>query len=238
MTTKNRKFSSAKDAQNIQKAVDVKVNDTPVNDPVLLAALISSMASYFRNKEWKDKYIEENSEYVEEQMFGTYSECPACGCDMNDGNPVCPQCGCDTSKIKPEENGSDAKESEDDMIQMSAYFIEKSANDELRQGTYVVLEPDEEDLHGDTYSEEEVRKACHNFNSSTEAAYLDHRVETDEMKFVESFIAPVEMKIGDAMIKKGTWMAVVQYSPELWQEVKSGKYTGLSIGAYADVENI
>ena len=100
------------------------------------------------------------------------------------------------------------------------------------------MEPDEDDLHEDTSSEEEVRKACHNFNTSMETAYLDHRVETDEMKFVESYIAPVEMKIGGEMVKKGTWSAVVQYSPELWQEVKSGKYTGLSIGAYADVENL
>lgn len=235
MATKNRKLSSAKDAPNILKAVDVKVNDAPVEDPGLLAALLSSMAAYFRHKEWQEECTEENSEYVEEQMFGTYSECPACGCEMNDGDSVCPQCGCDTSKIDPEEDEADSQE---DMVQMSAYFIEKSANDELRQGTYVVLEPDEEDLHGDTYSEEEVRKACHNFNTSLEKARLDHQVETEEMSFVESYIAPADIKIGEEMVKKGTWMAVVQYSPELWQDVKSGKYTGLSIGAYADVENL
>ena len=239
-----RKFYPKNDLPPILKAVDVKVNDTPVDDPGLLGYIVSAMASYFRNQEWNNEAMEDNSEYVEEQMFGTYEECPACGCDMTEGDPVCPQCGCDTSKIDPDADEDDDTSAEgdtdSDMLQKSvtAYYLEKSANQELRQATYIVLEPETEDAHGDVYSSEEIRKACHNFNSSLETAYLDHRVETTEMTFAESYIAPVDMQIGEEMVKKGSWLAVVQYEPELWEEVKAGKYTGLSIGAYANVEEI
>ena len=42
--------------------------------------------------------------------------------------------------------------------------ITKAVNEELKQATFLVLAPDEVDLQGDTYSADEVRKACHNFN--------------------------------------------------------------------------
>ena len=42
--------------------------------------------------------------------------------------------------------------------------VAKAVNEELMQATYVVMAPDEVDLHGDTVTEEEIRKACFNFN--------------------------------------------------------------------------
>ena len=38
--------------------------------------------------------------------------------------------------------------------------IFKQAKDELKQATFLVLAPDEVDLHGDIYDADEVRKAC------------------------------------------------------------------------------
>lgn len=124
---------------------------------------------------------------------------------------------------------------EDDMEDMP---IAKALNQELRQATYVVLEGDSVDLHGDTYSTEEVAKACHNFNTNCRKAFIDHAEETDQASIVESYIAPVEMILGDTYVPKGTWLAVVQYDKILWKEVKKGTYTGLSIGAYCKSEDI
>jgi hypothetical protein len=121
---------------------------------------------------------------------------------------------------------------------VEAGMIQKSCNEELRQATFVVLEADKIDLHGDIYSAEEVAKGCHNFNEFCRKAYIDHAVETEKGKIVESYVAPADLTIGDTQISKGTWLAVMQFDEELWQDVKKNKFNGLSIGAYAKQEDV
>lgn len=119
----------------------------------------------------------------------------------------------------------------------SGFMMSKSLNDELMQATFIALEPETVDLHGDVYSASEVRKACHNFGQFCEKAYLDHAVETEDVTIVESYIAPADLEINGEQVKKGTWLVVMQANtPELWQDIKSGKYNGVSIAAYATVE--
>ncbi len=118
-------------------------------------------------------------------------------------------------------------------------FTSKSLNEELKQAMFIVLEPEVVDAHGDIYSEDEVRKACHNFNKYCRKAYLNHAVETDAIDFVESYIVPDDMQINEFAVKKGTWLAVVQFNDdELWKEAKADNLVGLSIGAYAKVEDL
>lgn len=115
--------------------------------------------------------------------------------------------------------------------------ITKAVNEELKQATFLVLAPDEVDLQGDTYSADEVRKACHNFNQHCMTANLLHLVETDTFDIVESYISPVDMVLNDVVIKAGSWMSVLQiYSDEIWSEIKDGNLTGVSIGATANTE--
>ena len=115
--------------------------------------------------------------------------------------------------------------------------IIKQANEELKQATFLVLSPDEVDLQGDTYSADEVRKACHNFNQHCMTANLLHLVETDTFDIVESYISPVDMILNDVVIKAGSWMSVLQiYSDEIWSEIKDGNLSGVSIGATANTE--
>lgn len=115
----------------------------------------------------------------------------------------------------------------------------KAKNEELKQATFVVMIPDEVDLHGDTTTEEEVRKACFNFNMHCMKANLFHLVETKTFDFCESYICPTDMMLGERFVKKGTWLATVQCnSDELWEEIKSENITGLSIGAKALVEEL
>lgn len=119
----------------------------------------------------------------------------------------------------------------------------KQAQEELKQATFLVLSPDEVDLHGDIYDAVEVRKACHNFNIHCRKANLLHLFETDSFSIVESYISPVDMQMGETIIKAGSWLAVIQVSEseegsELWEGIKSGDFNGLSVQCTANVEDV
>ena len=117
--------------------------------------------------------------------------------------------------------------------------VTKAVDEELKQAMFIAMVPDEVDLHGDVTTEAEVRKACHNFNSSCMKANLFHLVETDTFSIAESFIAPSEFVLGEKIIKKGTWLVNLQiHSDDVWELVKSGKINGVSIGALATVQEI
>lgn len=117
--------------------------------------------------------------------------------------------------------------------------ITKAVNEELMQATFVVMVPGEVDLHGDVTTEDEVRKACHNFNKYCMKANLFHLVETDTFEFCESFCTPSDFILGDKEVKKGTWLCTIQcLDDELWTLIKSGEINGVSIGAMATVETL
>ena len=117
--------------------------------------------------------------------------------------------------------------------------ITKALNEDKQQATFVVMVPDEVDLHGDITSEEEVSKACYSFNKYSSVANLFHLVETDTFEFLESYISPAEFILGDKVVKKGTWLCTIQCLDDgLWALIKSGKICSVSIGAIAKVEDI
>jgi hypothetical protein len=121
---------------------------------------------------------------------------------------------------------------------MNKVLLNKNA-DELKQAMFIVMEPDEVDLHGDITSAEEIRKACFNFNKYCQQPNLFHVSGTDAFDFAESYIAPVEMQIGEQTIKAGTWLATIQvYNDALWDAIKDGEISGLSIGALDVQETI
>lgn len=123
--------------------------------------------------------------------------------------------------------------------------VTKSLNDEKRMAMFVVLEPDTTDLHGDTYTEVEVEKACNNFNIHCRVANIFHQVETQKAEIVQSFVAPASFTLENGVeVKKGTWLQWWHFpegdetSESLWQGVKSGDINGVSIGAMATVEEL
>lgn len=117
-------------------------------------------------------------------------------------------------------------------------IISKSA-DELKQALFIVMVPDEPDLHGDITSAEEIRKACHSFNKFSRQPNLFHISKTNTFEFAESYVLPSDLNIGEETVKAGTWLANVQFNDDaLWQAVKDGEVSGLSIGALAAVEEI
>ena len=122
--------------------------------------------------------------------------------------------------------------------------VTKALDEEQRMAMFVVLSPDEIDLHGDTYSTEEVEKACNNFNTTSMKANLFHKVETEDAKIVQSFINPADFTTDDGReIKKGAWLQwwsfpETEIGEKIWKAVKAGDITGVSIGAMATVETL
>ncbi|WVS24483.1 DNA methyltransferase [Pseudomonas phage Psxphi15] len=122
--------------------------------------------------------------------------------------------------------------------------VTKSLDEEDRKALFVVLEPDVVDLHGDTYTAQEVEKACDNYNEHCRVANLFHQVETSEATVVQSFISPATFTLDNGVVvQKGTWLQWWHF-PEtetgegLWQGVKSGEINGVSIGAMAVAEEL
>jgi hypothetical protein len=112
--------------------------------------------------------------------------------------------------------------------------VVKAVNEELKQATFVVMVPDEVDLHGDITSEDEVRKACHNFNKHCNQANLFHITKTTTFDIVESYISPVDFVLGSHTVSKGTWLTTVQvHDDSLWALIKAGDICSVSISAMA-----
>ena len=107
--------------------------------------------------------------------------------------------------------------------------------------------PVKPDADGDIYSADEVRKAAHwwaefgRWNSIMHGpefggeyiAPADNRVVV-----LESWVTPVDIPIGIygerqvSMVKAGTWLQAFRLNDEdVWDQVKTGHYDGLSIGA-------
>ena len=127
--------------------------------------------------------------------------------------------------------------------------ITKATDDEKRVATFVVLEPQYEDgltsdLHSDWYSESDVFDAMLNFNRFCYKASLFHLIETEAVEFVESYCTKVDCILGDRYIRKGTWLASIycppgnEVSDSVWNGIKNGTFTGLSIQCMATVEEI
>lgn len=99
----------------------------------------------------------------------------------------------------------------------------------------IVLEPDVVDAQNDTYSASEVRNAAEKFMESYRNVGLMHKqMVTGKVEIIESYIAPVDMTIGETPVKKGTWLMAVRVKDDgLWGDVKAGRLGGFSIGGSA-----
>lgn len=117
----------------------------------------------------------------------------------------------------------------------------KSLDEEKRKATFVVLAPDEFDLHGHTYSASEIEKAKDSFSDVCGRPNLAHMMMADEqdVSIVEDYIAPCDMTLGETTVSKGTWIQTWKFNNDsLWEGVKSGYWNGLSIKCSAWEEDI
>ncbi len=99
----------------------------------------------------------------------------------------------------------------------------------------VVLEPETEDLQGDSISEEEIEKTAHGYLENARNVHERHRSKTEAFP-VESYIAPQDLIFrggphGDQHVLKGSWVLGVKVNdPEVWRKIETGEYNGFSVG--------
>jgi len=60
-----------------------------------------------------------------------------------------------------------------------------------------------------------------------------HAEDLDDCEVVECYIAPVDMKIGEQTVKKGTWLAGIVWSEDVFKKIQDGEWTGYSMGGWA-----
>lgn len=120
--------------------------------------------------------------------------------------------------------------------------IRIAKTDKARQVVYgVVYEPDVEDAHEDTMTADEIEKAAHGFMERQNTYNIDkqHDLDVDKGYVVESYIAPVDIQLGDQEIKKGSWIAGVKVTDDdTWTQIEKGEITGFSMFGVSKREEI
>lgn len=101
----------------------------------------------------------------------------------------------------------------------------------------IVYAPDEEDSHGDSADAATIEEAAHGFMSAPLVG-IQHEREAPA-RVVESYIAPQDLVIGKRVVSKGSWVVAIKVEDdELWGQVKAGSFGGLSLGGYAEREEV
>lgn len=130
-------------------------------------------------------------------------------------------------------------DSQQDNHKEAEVAVVKSVDQMEKRAMFVVLEPQDDDgttadLHGDWYDAESIRDAAVSFNMQCRKAGLEHQglLSNDDVVIEESYIAPCDFTVEETgqFIKKGTWLQVWKFNnDDLWNDVLSGHFTGVSI---------
>lgn len=108
----------------------------------------------------------------------------------------------------------------------------------------IVLEPTLEmgqpDTQNDVYSAAEIEKAAHGWMQSYQQIGVQHKDPAGgKVKILESFIQRGDAEINGQLVKSGSWCLGVRIvDDQLWTDVKSGNFTGFSIGGVANRQPI
>lgn len=100
----------------------------------------------------------------------------------------------------------------------------------------VVLAPHEIDTQNDYMEPDEIERAAHKYMTSSRVVGSEHGGAIEATP-VESFIAPVDMKLegphGEQQVTRGSWVLGVKiHDDDIWDKVQSGEYTGFSVGGF------
>jgi len=94
------------------------------------------------------------------------------------------------------------------------------------------LEDVRPDLQDDTITLDEVEDAAYGFMLNSQFSDLHHKekLSKNRVRIVESYLAPVDFKMGDVEIRRGDWLAAVKiFDPDIWDQVEKGQIQGFSI---------
>jgi len=107
--------------------------------------------------------------------------------------------------------------------------------DATQQKLYaVVLEPDTPDADGQTFTKEFIEDACHRYGEFCQQVYKDHK-DPIPATVIENYIAQTDFQYPDSteVVKAGSWVVALKINnAELWEQVKKGDFTGVSIRGY------
>lgn len=98
----------------------------------------------------------------------------------------------------------------------------------------VVYEPDEADTDNEFMTGVEIEKAAHWYLKHGRLVDEQHNyVPNDECAVVESWIAHEDSNIGGQAVKKGTWLAKIEVSNDVFEKIESGEINGYSFAGLA-----
>ena len=121
-----------------------------------------------------------------------------------------------------------------------ASLFEIKKMDDDRQVAYgIVYAPDEVDSQGDMATSDTIRSAAYGFMKKGRNQNIDteHNFETTHAYVAESWLVRKDDPLF-ADEPEGAWAVGIQItSPDLWQKLKAGDYTGLSLAGTAARKN-
>lgn len=120
----------------------------------------------------------------------------------------------------------------DGTFELNVNFIQRSEQINTKEERLlygIVYEPDVEDSYGDSMSAEEIEKTAHEFLEFYRNMDTEHNIVAGAGAVVESYIAPVDITIGETLVRAGTWILATRASEEVWQQWKNGEITGYSM---------
>lgn len=146
------------------------------------------------------------------------------------------------AKVEVKPDGKVEIEVEDGDTEKSLFIPIAKLDNELREVTGVVLQPEVTDAQGDIMSEEVIAKAAGDFLAGfnkTSTLGLMHKEFNKRFELRQSFIAPSDMVIANKTVRKGSWIMVVRVKEAtIWKAIKGGKITGFSIGGKAKAQKL
>lgn len=131
------------------------------------------------------------------------------------------------------------KEEEDNIFNIDVSIIKEDKKEwNIVKG--LVAEPNEVDTQGDIIkSDKTIEESAHNFLVNyQENIDLQHDFISKAGELVESYVTDSSIKIGNTLVKKGSWIIAVKPSEEVKKGIEDGTFTGFSLAGKAEVEDI
>lgn len=138
------------------------------------------------------------------------------------------------SLVKTPANGKGIQLKDSDAN--ASLFKVTKTDDELQRVYGIVYAPDEVDSQGDWASANTIRKAANDFMRKDRNTNVDedHNFSRTDAFVAESWIV---RKNDPLFSEQGAWAVGIQVlSKDLWDEVKEGRFSGLSLAGYAETE--
>jgi len=99
----------------------------------------------------------------------------------------------------------------------------------------IVYAPDEKDADGDEMDASVIQSACYEYNTFFRNTMYRHKLplNSDQVVLLESYIAPIDMKVNEVDIKAGSWLQRWQIKdPKLQEQIRNGDIVGFSLGGF------